>query len=253
MCAVFIRFVGNAGGTNSADILVTRSGKMHRIIAVAVGALLVVSASNALAQASACASDAECGVGKVCAPGQLTECPDGQPTCESGETDEACISRIQEWRATNCEVTKDDYCFFKYQLPCEAASDCGDGFTCEAQTCKAVEQDWPSMADDECPDGWSCIKVMTGSDTVDGNGGSPPEGAEYVYHCVAPADVGLDMSTSSGGPTPIGAGAVTPRNKAADSDGSGCAVRSAPTATPGWLAAVALMAGLVLRRRKLIA
>ncbi len=75
-----------------------------------------------------CASDAECGNGWVCHAWTTSNCATSgcacasdQPNCDCAPSDDICTPEIER------------YCTPKYLLPCQAASDCGDGFDCVEQ------------------------------------------------------------------------------------------------------------------------
>lgn len=60
----------------------------------------------------------------------------------------------------SCVTEERNYCVPRYLLPCEAASDCGSGFTCETR--------------DTC----ACTSPGVGSGTPDGDGSTPPDDAD---------------------------------------------------------------------------
>lgn len=76
---------------------------------------------------AACSSSADCAEGMVCH--EFTEsCPISDCACPPGESDCACAQAA-------CDPQTVSMCTPTYALPCEAASDCGDGFDCMAQQC----------------------------------------------------------------------------------------------------------------------
>jgi len=72
-----------------------------------------------------CSSDADCASDMVCYSGTQTECVDAPP-CASGAE---CAAPAD----TGCTTVTVSACVPRYVLPCETASDCGTGFTCEEQ------------------------------------------------------------------------------------------------------------------------
>jgi len=75
-----------------------------------------------------CTADSDCAVGMVCHATTLTTCSAGEtpPPCApntkcdtSGSADPVCTSQTVS------------SCTFKWALPCNADSDCGDGFSCQ--------------------------------------------------------------------------------------------------------------------------
>jgi hypothetical protein len=72
-----------------------------------------------------CTSDADCDSGMTCAAMDVVECP-AAPPCDGAENGEC-----PEPPETECTTTRVSECMPNWALPCEAAADCGPGFTCE--------------------------------------------------------------------------------------------------------------------------
>lgn len=86
---------------------------------------------------SVCTSDDECAENMVCNPEPArSACPVGvATTCPPGVPCEPPVVPIPE-----CVDTV-RYCTLRYRLPCQAAADCGPGFTCEEEelcSCRAT-------------------------------------------------------------------------------------------------------------------
>jgi len=76
-----------------------------------------------------CASDADCATGMVCFTDTVSECSGGAAVaCDPEGTD--CVDMVE---APECVEKELSQCIPQYLLPCEAAADCGVGFTCEEQ------------------------------------------------------------------------------------------------------------------------
>lgn len=69
-----------------------------------------------------CSSDADCDSGMTCATRDVTECTGVAPPCDS-----ECPPAPEP----ECTTTRVSQCVPNWALPCEAAADCGAGFTCE--------------------------------------------------------------------------------------------------------------------------
>jgi len=118
-----------------------------------------------------CSADSDCADDMVCETVTTEECsgggastpgdpgsdgeadppPDGAdpaPEPEPVPVDESCVTEER------------NYCVPRYLLPCEAASDCGSGFTCETR--------------DTC----ACTSPGAGAGTPDGDGSTPPDDAD---------------------------------------------------------------------------
>ena len=72
-----------------------------------------------------CSVDAECAPGMVC-HAFTQACAVSDCACAPNTPDCGC-------GASSCDPSTVSMCTPKYLLPCKAASDCGDGFTCEEQ------------------------------------------------------------------------------------------------------------------------
>ncbi len=76
-----------------------------------------------------CEGDADCASGMVCFKDTVSECSGGAAVaCDPEASD--CVDIVEEPVCVEKEIAQ---CIPKYLLPCEAAADCGVGFTCEEQ------------------------------------------------------------------------------------------------------------------------
>ncbi len=83
----------------------------------------------------ACTTAADCGDDQVCLSVSYETCTaSSSAPCREGE---ACDPPPEPV----CETTEESFCAPKYVAPCDTASDCGDGFTCEdAEVCECTSQ-----------------------------------------------------------------------------------------------------------------
>ena len=80
----------------------------------------------------ACASDADCGTGMVCYEQKTTSCSgSGGSTSGCAANTKCDAGPIITMTAETCTTTTRNVCAFKWQLPCNADSDCGDAFVCQ--------------------------------------------------------------------------------------------------------------------------
>jgi hypothetical protein len=78
----------------------------------------------------ACTADADCGAGMICHTDTEQSCSGGgaaAPCPANTRCDGGVITEIM----STCTANTRKLCAFKWQLPCSAGADCGDGFTCE--------------------------------------------------------------------------------------------------------------------------
>ncbi|HKP56362.1 MAG TPA: hypothetical protein VJV78_06570 [Polyangiales bacterium] len=90
-----------------------------------------------------CMSDSDCATGMVCHTEEASDC------AGAAESDLPCKDGICPPREPppDCTTKVKHQCVPRYLLPCEQASDCGEGFTCEAQKrcgCSAGSAGTPS-------------------------------------------------------------------------------------------------------------
>lgn len=76
-----------------------------------------------------CSVDADCGGGgRVCQHDKVTVCNGGTaPACPR---DQACDTGAAKPEVATCVERTVSACVYRWQLPCNADADCGDGFTC---------------------------------------------------------------------------------------------------------------------------
>jgi hypothetical protein len=85
-----------------------------------------------------CSADTDCGAGMVCETQTSEACSGGvaqvrcaaNTTCDAGAPTKTDPT-IWPIPGSTCTTTTTSQCAFKWQLPCKAAADCGDGFTCQ--------------------------------------------------------------------------------------------------------------------------
>ena len=188
-----------------------------------------------------CATDADCGTGMVCYAQKSTACTGGGGSVSGCAANTQCDAAVVVTTTETCTTTTRNICAFKWQLPCSADTDCGDGFVCQpnvsscgssssvgasapadptspppsfdagAPECPTVAAfpGWCSpksatcAANSDCPGGWTCTTIGT-PEPVRGVGASTPVGGPE------PAD-----AVDAGGATtkicvgPFGEGAPT--------------------------------------------
>jgi hypothetical protein len=111
---------------------------------------------NKYCQPKACTADANCGPGMVCHTQSYTQCSGGAAVAAC-PPNTACDPAPKP-APTDCVTKTVSACAFKWQLPCNASADCGDGFTCK-----------PNVTG--CANGSS---GSTGSGTASSSGGGAP-------------------------------------------------------------------------------
>ncbi|MFL5307049.1 MAG: hypothetical protein ACJ8F1_17665 [Polyangia bacterium] len=193
-------------------------------------------------QPKACAIDADCGTGMVCFEHKVTSCAGSGFACAANTKCDAGPVMTTE----TCTTTSEKLCAFKWQVPCNADSDCGDRFVCQPSVsggcgtsghavsagpngvttsppaADAGAPDCPTTtsfpgsctpkattctADTECPSGWTCTALGT-PEPVTG-AGSPTSVAVDVA-ATSPADsVDADRAQTKLCIGPLGAGEPT--------------------------------------------
>ncbi len=205
-----------------------------------------------------CDSDSDCSDYMVCAAFDSLQCPEETPTCEPGDSDEACEAK---WNAYNeqCETVELHQCAPKHNQPCMEASDCGDGFECipyqcacaEAggsdpeserliapEECVCPEQDQGYCSaietacegDTDCPEHWSCGENYNSICSQNAEGELDCEPADPPMVCTPPDPGGnqlIALAASSGQP-PTASG--LPGTATASGGESGTAVEELDTA-----------------------
>lgn len=77
-----------------------------------------------------CAADSDCDGSDICVSYTYEACSGGGSVDIACAEDEPC--ELPPMDAPTCESQTEAYCVPRYVAPCQAASDCGPGFTCEA-------------------------------------------------------------------------------------------------------------------------
>ncbi len=79
-----------------------------------------------------CATDADCGAGMVCYDHQTTSCTGGGVATSGCAPNTKCdAGTVTTITPETCTTTSRKLCAFKWQVPCSADTDCGDGFVCQ--------------------------------------------------------------------------------------------------------------------------
>jgi hypothetical protein len=79
-----------------------------------------------------CSTDADCGTGMVCYQEKTTSCSGGGAATSGCAANTKCdAGTIVTIIPETCTTTTRNICAFKWQLPCNADSDCGDAFVCD--------------------------------------------------------------------------------------------------------------------------
>ena len=84
-------------------------------------------------QPAPCQTDADCGQGMVCHSQTSTMCSGGTAVVVKCDPNTVCDPAPP---ATDpvCTTTTTSQCIYRWQLPCNADTDCGDGFACQPTT-----------------------------------------------------------------------------------------------------------------------
>lgn len=87
-------------------------------------------------QAATCVTSADCGPTMVCNSQTTTSCTGGTPvSVKCDPTTTACDAGVvPDPVPVSCTDTTISKCMYKYELPCNADTDCGDNFTCQPTT-----------------------------------------------------------------------------------------------------------------------
>ena len=79
-----------------------------------------------------CATDADCGAGMVCYDEKTTTCSGGGSATSGCAPNTKCdAGLVVTTTPETCTTTSHKLCAFKWQVPCSADTDCGDGFVCQ--------------------------------------------------------------------------------------------------------------------------
>jgi hypothetical protein len=218
-------------------------------------------------EAAACESAADCASHMECVERPRLECVGEYPSCVEGESDEQCIARVFAWQAESCQTIAPLLCTPRWQLPCEADSDCGDEFRCDSGACSLIDELCSEDAD--CPVTWFCATINVGQ-CVPVPGGESDEciyNQPPVHRCIEPSfavrqesagvdDVASEQRGGAQASTPDASGmpplASTPA-PSATGQRAGCSVGAghsdvSRSSLAGLLALALLRAGQVLRR-----
>lgn len=93
----------------------------------------VPPAPSTTCQPAPCQTDADCGQRMVCHSQTTTTCSGGSASTVKCDPNTVCDS-TPPTTAPVCTDTTTSQCTYKWQLPCNADADCGDGFECQPTT-----------------------------------------------------------------------------------------------------------------------
>lgn len=225
-----------------------------------------------------CESDSDCGDSMRCAEhstldcGPATSTPAAAPAAADGDEPRAAAPE-----AAACEPSVIRQCAPRWQLPCTADADCGDGFRCEETEACSVPPYDPSAgtppssevtctltgtfacvvvvtsceADADCPDTFTCVDDPNGtcSSSSDGQTQCEERGRVCAPRVVAsPAATSGDVATASSNES--GPGDDVGKLESSASQGS-CALNGpTPGNALGLLSTLGLGAAFALRRRQ---
>ena len=86
-------------------------------------------------QPAACTTDADCGPTMVCHSQTTTSCTGGTPVAVKCDPTTGCDpAAVPDPVPATCTDTTISKCIYKYELPCNTDTDCGDNFTCQPTT-----------------------------------------------------------------------------------------------------------------------
>lgn len=195
---------------------------------------------------AACGSDTDCAEYMACVSFPTQECPEQTPECTAGVTDDECAALWEAWRL-QCVDSEIQQCAPRWSLPCQEASDCGDGFECMPQEictacrgdasndrdvvcdcttsdtgyCQAIEQACDD--DGDCLDHWVCGENYNSvcSDDGSGNFTCEPANPPMICHPKAPgggfATLAADVAAlEDGAAAPIAQSSGDPTPATAD-------------------------------------
>ncbi len=138
-----------------------------------------------------CSADSECDGGNVCVSYTFESC--GRATDDIAcAPDEPCEGPPRMEDEPACESQTEAYCVPRYVAPCQAAADCGPGFTCEAyEQCSCSGTDAPPRDGDTDP-----------APDIEPNCVCEPSGEQYcqviLVECDTDADCAQDLECVSG-------------------------------------------------------
>lgn len=108
-------------------------------------------------ETTACESDDDCPEAAACVMGTHRMCPeDADLGCREEESDSECAERTRAL----CEDVEVLACEPRFPAACESSSDCDDGYTCELDSCRLLDDACESQAD--CPEFYQCVAMDGG-------------------------------------------------------------------------------------------
>lgn len=155
-------------------------------------------------QLAPCTSDADCGANMLCRTQTSTTCSGSTGAPVKCDPAAGCESIPTPPPEETCTTSTRSYCAYRWELPCNADAECGDGFVCQ-----------PSV-----------VGTCSGGTPVDtGSTGSGTAGS-----------TGTSSGTASGGSSSAGTGGATgtaPTRDTPDTSGGSAPVCTTTTSYPG--------------------
>lgn len=96
------------------------------------------------AQTQTCATDADCGQAMVCRSQTVTTCTGGAAAPVKCDPNTVC--EPTPVLPPTCSDSTLSQCAYRWQLPCNADADCGDGFLCQPSTMTTCSGSTPGTA-----------------------------------------------------------------------------------------------------------
>jgi len=110
------------------DLMKANKPLLAGIIALAASTTLATRA-----QAQTCTTDADCSAGMLCHSQTVSQCTGGAAVAPCPPNTVCEPIKVEP---TNCTESQVSQCAYRWQLPCGADADCGEGFGCHAaMTC----------------------------------------------------------------------------------------------------------------------
>jgi hypothetical protein len=143
--------------------------------------------------AQTCASDADCTQGMVCHSQTVSTCTGGTAAPVKCEADAVCDPALVT--PPTCSDSTISQCVYRWQLPCNADADCGDGFLCQPSTVTTCSGTTPSTPGSV---GTGTATASAGGGAATGTGGASSGGAFADSPVLTSPDAGAtSVCTSS--------------------------------------------------------
>jgi len=146
-------------------------------------------------QPASCNTDADCGSDTVCHQQTSTTCTGGAAVAPCEPNTKCTAGGTTQ---DTCTTTTHGVCAFRWQLPCQADSDCGDGFTCHptvmTSCAGSVGSSGPGTTTGSGTSGSTGAGAVGGKSDVGGAGGGST-GAGNASGTSGTGGVGPDTTT----------------------------------------------------------